>query len=179
MSKFRGIPRKKDEFRGKFRGKNPNSAARLQIPRPAENCGPYSSAIRCKTRLEIAEPYEILLNNRFKDNWQTGTWCSCCFAERTYDSSNMAPDTVEQLLEFTIAALNTNQPEVYWLDLHKLFWYSNLQPELHNITDIAFTLLVTTSCAERAFSKLWSSTAASIWFEIWGVMDPGQKISIF
>ena len=44
--KFRGIPRQKDEFRGKipwlkFRGKNPNSAARLEIPRAAENCGPY------------------------------------------------------------------------------------------------------------------------------------------
>jgi len=47
---FRGIPRKKDEFRGKiprlnsaaqFRGKNPNSAARRKILRAAENCGPY------------------------------------------------------------------------------------------------------------------------------------------
>jgi len=40
----RRIPRKKGEFRGKFRGsarKNPNSAAQLEIPRSAENCGPY------------------------------------------------------------------------------------------------------------------------------------------
>ena len=39
--KFRGIPRQKDEFRGKFRSSNPNSAARLEILRAAENCGPY------------------------------------------------------------------------------------------------------------------------------------------
>ena len=33
----------KGEFRGKFRGsarKNPNSAAQLEIPQSAENCGP-------------------------------------------------------------------------------------------------------------------------------------------
>ena len=42
--KFRDIPRRKDEFRGKFRDsiprKNPNSAARLEIPRAAETVGP-------------------------------------------------------------------------------------------------------------------------------------------
>jgi len=29
------------------------------------------------------------------------------------------------------------------------------------------------------FHRRQSAPAASIWFEIWGVMDPGQKISIF
>jgi len=43
--KFRGIPRQKDEFRGKFR--STNFVAKTQIPRlgskfrgSAENCGP-------------------------------------------------------------------------------------------------------------------------------------------
>src|SRR6218665_2389213 len=57
--KFRGMPRKKKNSamnsaaqipRLKFRGsnsaeKNPNSADRLEIPGPAENCGPYSPGI--------------------------------------------------------------------------------------------------------------------------------------
>ena len=40
--RVRGIPRKKDEFRGSIlRDKPPNSVARLEILRSAENCGPY------------------------------------------------------------------------------------------------------------------------------------------
>ena len=60
------------------------------------------------------------------------------------------PDTVERQLLFTFPALNdatsTNQPS-----LHELFRFSSLQPELHYIIDVALTLLVMSSCAERAF----------------------------
>src|SRR6218665_2309033 len=52
--KFRGIPLQKDEFRLKFCGKNPNSAARLEIPRPAENCGPYLYVSVCTCMANIA-----------------------------------------------------------------------------------------------------------------------------
>ena len=63
------------------------------------------------------------------------------------------PGTVERQLLFTFPALNdatsTNQPS-----LHELFRFSSLQPELHYIIDVALTLPVTSSCAERAFSRL-------------------------
>jgi len=36
----RRIPWKNSAAR--FRGENPNSAARLEIPRSTENCGPYT-----------------------------------------------------------------------------------------------------------------------------------------
>ena len=53
------------------------------------------------------------------------------------------PDTVEQQLKFTFLALKAEQPADYRLDLHELFRYSSLQPELHYITDVALTLPVT------------------------------------
>ena len=60
------------------------------------------------------------------------------------------PDSVEQQLQFTFLALKAEQPADYRLDLHELFRYSSLQPELHiYITDVALTLPVTSSCADR------------------------------
>ena len=61
--KFRCIPRKKDEFRGKnprikFRGKKPNSAARLEIPRLRGNCG--SSHLPKKFEIFPFHPNKIL-----------------------------------------------------------------------------------------------------------------------
>src|SRR6218665_422141 len=54
----RKIQRKRDETRGIFRGsarKNPNSAVGLEIPRFAENCGPY---------IVIRDAYNLFLVSR-------------------------------------------------------------------------------------------------------------------
>ena len=58
------------------------------------------------------------------------------------------PDTVERQFKFTFLALKAEQPADYRLDLHELFRYSSLEPELHYKTDVAFTLPVTSSCTE-------------------------------
>ena len=65
--KFSGIPRKKNQFwlnsEAQFRGKNPNSAARLEIPQAAENSGPYSLDTVSWHSLHIAWPLKSLLED--------------------------------------------------------------------------------------------------------------------
>ena len=125
----------------------------------------HSSASRRKTSLEISEYYEILdlvkqqIQRRF-DNPVLGALAALQKGHMTAALTDFCklhrrdPDTVKRQLEFTVAALKANQPEDYRLQLHELFRHSNLQPELHYITDVALTLPVTSACAERAFSRL-------------------------
>lgn len=125
----------------------------------------HSSEARRKTSLEIADYYEILdlvkqqIQRRF-DNPVLGALAALQKGHMTAALADFCklhrrdPDTVERQLEFTAVALKANRPEDYRPDLHELFRYSTLQPELHYITDVALTLPVTSSCAERAFSRL-------------------------
>jgi hypothetical protein len=125
----------------------------------------YSSAARRKASLEIAEYYEILdlvdqqIRSRF-DNPALGALTALQHGHMTAALKDFCklhqrdPDTVERQLGFTVMALKARQLEDKKLELHELFRYSSLQPELHYITDVALTLPVTSSCAERAFSRL-------------------------
>lgn len=126
----------------------------------------YSSAARRNSSLDIAEYYEILdlvkeqIQSRF-DNPALGALAALQQGQMTIALKEFCelhrrdPDTVERQLTFTFTALKkANQQEANQPDLHQLFRYSSLQPELHYITDVALTLPVTSSCAERAFSRL-------------------------
>jgi hypothetical protein len=127
----------------------------------------YSSAARRKTSLDIAEYYEIIdlvkqqIHSRF-DNPALGALSALQQGQMTpalkefCELHRRDPDTVERQLKFTFLALKANQPdpEDNPINLQKLFRYSSLQPELHYITVVALTLPVTSSCAERAFSRL-------------------------
>ena len=63
------------------------------------------------------------------------------------------PETIERQLNFTALALREQSPD-FNLSLQQLFTVSTVQPELHYIVDVDLTLPVTSSNAERAFSKL-------------------------
>jgi len=68
--KFRGNSTEKDEIRGYnaalFRGKNPNSAAWLEIPRSAENCVPYCSLSCANTISSDAIAHTGIINKAHK-----------------------------------------------------------------------------------------------------------------
>ena len=125
----------------------------------------YSAAARRKTSLEINEYYEILdlveqqIRSRF-DNPALGALTALQQGHMTEALKDFCklhkrdPETVERQLKFTVTGLKAKQLEDKKLELHELFRHSSLQPELHYITDVALTLPVTSSCAERAFSRL-------------------------
>lgn len=62
--------------------------------------------------------------------------------------------TVERQLQFTYASLRATKSAGYCIQLQDLFLATAVQHELHYMTDVAITLPVTSSNAERAFSKL-------------------------
>ena len=69
---------------------------------------------------------------------------------------DMDPETVERQLNFTALGLRKSHslsPDCK-LDLRELFCNSQLQQDLHYMTEVAITLPVTSSNAERAFSRL-------------------------
>ena len=67
---------------------------------------------------------------------------------------NQDVHTVERQLQFTSASLRATKSADYCMQLQDLFLATAVQPELHYMTDVAITLPVTSSNAERAFSKL-------------------------
>ena len=103
--------------------------------------------MRRKTSLDIAEYYEILdlvqqqIHSGF-DNPALGALAALQRGQTTSalkdfcELNHRDPDAVERQLLFTFPALNdatcTNRP-----DLHDLFRFSSLEPELHYVIDVA------------------------------------------
>ena len=125
----------------------------------------WSANERSTTTLLINEYYEIIdlvsrqVSSRF-DNPALTALSSLQSGNMTTALSefcklhNQDVDTVERQLHFTSASLRATKSADYCLQLQDLFLATAVQPELHYMIDVAITLPVTSSNAERAFSKL-------------------------
>ena len=125
----------------------------------------WSTEERHNTHLQINEYYEMLdiikdqISNRF-DNpafgalvaLQTGKMTPALQEFCTLHDQDI--ETVERQLDFTVQYIREKGGPECKLDLGELFRLTKVQRALHHIVDVALTLPVASSCAERAFSRL-------------------------
>lgn len=125
----------------------------------------FSTSDRSNSTLHKQEYYELIdlidkqIESRF-DNPALSALASLQSGQMTPSLAEFCTlhgrdiDVVERQLTFTSMSLLASLPSGSHLQLTDLFCATAMQPDLHYMTDVALTLPVTSSNAERAFSRL-------------------------